>query len=163
MRAAYASSSDLQEVESLHYAHSNTILHQLPMSGILCLRDHPRIIIASHDPHHICIHRIVILSEVKDVGMVDTVPETSLDPRPPKTERRKARRPGIEASQKLDTRMHCKVGLRACNTMSRDSTQCLLVIRESVDSLCRDGADTPMAPYTGKAFTRTNVEHVEPF
>ena len=32
------------------------------------------------------------------------------------------------------------------------------VIRESVDSLCRDGADTPMPPYIGKAFTRTNFE-----
>ena len=31
-------------------------------------------------------------------------------------------------------------------------------IRESVDSLCRDGADTPMPPYIGKAFTRTNLE-----
>ena len=33
-----------------------------------------------------------------------------------------------------------------------------LYLRESVDSLCRDGADTPMPPYIGKAFTRTNVE-----
>ena len=32
----------------------------------------------------------------------------------------------------------------------------LVCIRESVDSLCRDGADTPMPPYIGKAFTRTN-------
>ena len=31
-------------------------------------------------------------------------------------------------------------------------------IRESVDSLCRDGTDTPMPPYIGKAFTLTNVE-----
>ena len=31
-------------------------------------------------------------------------------------------------------------------------------IRESVDSLCRDGADMPMPPYIGKAFTRTNFE-----
>ena len=32
------------------------------------------------------------------------------------------------------------------------------IIRESVDSLCRDGTDTPMPPYIGKAFTRTNFE-----
>ena len=31
-------------------------------------------------------------------------------------------------------------------------------IRESVDSLCRDGADTPMPPYIGKAFTRTGFK-----
>ena len=31
-------------------------------------------------------------------------------------------------------------------------------IRESVDSLCRDGVDTPMPQYIGKAFTRTNFE-----
>ena len=36
-------------------------------------------------------------------------------------------------------------------------------IRESVDSLCRDGADTPMAPYIGKAFTRTNFEDLSLF
>ena len=34
------------------------------------------------------------------------------------------------------------------------------IIRESVDSLCRDGVDTPMPPYIGKAFTRTNVEDI---
>ena len=31
---------------------------------------------------------------------------------------------------------------------------------ESVDSLCRDGTDTPMLPYIGKAFTRTNFEEL---
>ena len=31
-------------------------------------------------------------------------------------------------------------------------------IRESVDSLCRDGADLPRAPYIGKACTRLNGE-----
>ena len=36
-------------------------------------------------------------------------------------------------------------------------------IRESVDSLCRDGADTPMPPYIGKAFTRTNFEDLSLF
>ena len=36
-------------------------------------------------------------------------------------------------------------------------------IRESVDSLCRDGADTPMPPYIGKAFTRTNFEDLKAF
>ena len=35
--------------------------------------------------------------------------------------------------------------------------------RESVDSLCRDGADTPMPPYIGKAFTRTNFEDISLF
>ena len=39
----------------------------------------------------------------------------------------------------------------------------LVVIRESVDSLCRDGADTPMPPYIGKAFTRTNFEDISLF
>ena len=37
------------------------------------------------------------------------------------------------------------------------------IIRESVDSLCRDGADTPMPPYIGNAFTRTNVEDLSLF
>ena len=37
------------------------------------------------------------------------------------------------------------------------------LIRESVDSLCRDGADTPMPPYIGKAFTRTNFEDLSLF
>ena len=36
-------------------------------------------------------------------------------------------------------------------------------IRESVDSLCRDGADTPMPPYIGKAFTRTNFKDLSLF
>ena len=39
----------------------------------------------------------------------------------------------------------------------------LHLIRESVDSLCRDGADTPMPPYIGKAFTRTNFEDLSLF
>ena len=38
-----------------------------------------------------------------------------------------------------------------------------ICIRESVDSLCGDGVDTPMPPYIGKAFTRTNVEDVSLF
>ena len=38
-----------------------------------------------------------------------------------------------------------------------------IYIRESVDSLCRDGADTPMPPYIGKAFTRTNFEDLSLF
>ena len=37
------------------------------------------------------------------------------------------------------------------------------LIRESVDSLCRDGADMPMPPYIGKAFTRTNFEDLSLF
>ena len=40
---------------------------------------------------------------------------------------------------------------------------CHSSIRESVDSLCRDGMDTPMARYIGKAFTRTNVEDISLF
>ena len=36
-------------------------------------------------------------------------------------------------------------------------------IRESVDSPCRDGADTPMLPYIGKAFTHTNFEDLRLF
>ena len=38
-----------------------------------------------------------------------------------------------------------------------------MYIRESVDSLCRDGADTPMPPYIGKAFTRTNFEDLSSY
>ena len=38
-----------------------------------------------------------------------------------------------------------------------------VVIRESVDSLYRDGTDTPMPPYIGKAFTRTNFEDLSLF
>ena len=36
-------------------------------------------------------------------------------------------------------------------------------IRESVDSLCRDGVDTPMPPYIGKAFTCINFEDLSLF
>ena len=39
----------------------------------------------------------------------------------------------------------------------------MCLIRESVDSLCRDGADTPMPPYIGKAFIRKNVEELSLF
>ena len=35
---------------------------------------------------------------------------------------------------------------------------CRSGIRQSVDSLCRDGVDTLMLSYIRKAFTRTNVE-----
>ena len=54
---------------------------------------------------------------------------------------------GLVAGVKLATRTKC-----TC-------------IRESVDSLCRDGADTPapMPPYIGKAFTRTNFEDLRLF
>ena len=37
------------------------------------------------------------------------------------------------------------------------------IIRESVDSLCRDGADMPRPPYIGKAFTRPNLEDLSLF
>ena len=36
-------------------------------------------------------------------------------------------------------------------------------IRESVDSLCRDGADMPRPPYIGKACTRPNATFVSLF
>ena len=38
-----------------------------------------------------------------------------------------------------------------------------LSIRESVDSLCRDGADMPRPPYIGKACTRPNLEDLSLF
>ena len=38
-----------------------------------------------------------------------------------------------------------------------------LLVRESVDSLCRDGADMPRPPYIGKACTRPNLEDLKPF
>ena len=38
-----------------------------------------------------------------------------------------------------------------------------LCIRESVDSLCRDGADMPRPPYIGKACTRPNLEDLSLF
>ena len=34
-------------------------------------------------------------------------------------------------------------------------------IKESVNSSCRDGTDTPMPPYIGKACTRTNIEDLK--
>ena len=37
------------------------------------------------------------------------------------------------------------------------------IIRESVDSLCRDGADMPRPPYIGKACTRPNLEDLSLF
>ena len=36
-------------------------------------------------------------------------------------------------------------------------------IRESVDSLCRDDADTPMPPYIRKAYNRPNAAFVSLF
>ena len=75
-------------------------------------------------------------------------------------------------------------GLRKIVAYSHSSSQCLLVstvfgtvsslhptsflmifilVRESVDSLCGDDADTPMPPYIGKAFTRTNFEDLSLF
>ena len=38
-----------------------------------------------------------------------------------------------------------------------------IVIRESVDSLCRDGADMPRPPYIGKACTHPNLEDLSLF
>ena len=38
-----------------------------------------------------------------------------------------------------------------------------MIIRESVDSLCRDGVDMPRPPYIGKACTRPNAMFVSLF
>ena len=38
-----------------------------------------------------------------------------------------------------------------------------IIIRESVDSLCRDGADMPRPPYIGKACTRPNLQDLRLF
>ena len=40
---------------------------------------------------------------------------------------------------------------------------CIDIIRESVESLCRDGADMPMLPYIRKACNRPNVAFVSLF
>ena len=37
------------------------------------------------------------------------------------------------------------------------------IIRESVDSLCRDDADMPMPPYIRKAYNRPNAAFVSLF
>ena len=50
-----------------------------------------------------------------------------------------------------------------CTGIYAPNTHPHVCIRESVDSLCRDGADTPMPPYIGKAFTRTNFEDLSLF
>ena len=71
----------------------------------------------------------------------------------------------------------CIVYVRVCVVYLHDICVCVplsmlclqdimySIIRESVDSLCRDGTDTPMPPYihVGKAFTRTNVEDISLF
>ena len=44
-----------------------------------------------------------------------------------------------------------------------DSRSNLHNIRESIDSLCRDGADMPRPPYIGKACTRPNLEDLSLF
>ena len=56
--------------------------------------------------------------------------------------------------------MHVKFHLDVHNVVLHVQCMC---IRESVDSLCRDGADTPMPPYIGKVFTRTNFEDLSLF
>ena len=43
------------------------------------------------------------------------------------------------------------------------SLLCCMHIRESVDSLCRDGADMPRPPYIGKACTRPNLQDLRLF
>ena len=47
--------------------------------------------------------------------------------------------------------------------MSTRYVQCSIIIRESVDSLCRDGADMPRPPYIGKACTHPNATFVSLF
>ena len=43
--------------------------------------------------------------------------------------------------------------------LDRDNTSnFVIIIRESVNSLCRDGADLPRVPYIEKACTRLNGE-----
>ena len=46
----------------------------------------------------------------------------------------------------------------SCGGVVNSSLLSIVFIRELVDSLRRDGTDTPMPPYIGKAFTRTNVD-----
>ena len=53
-----------------------------------------------------------------------------------------------------------------CDLQSTVDTKCSLfstVIRESVDSLCRDDADMPMPPYIRKACNRPNAAFVSLF
>ena len=57
------------------------------------------------------------------------------------------------------------IGYRAISLLFFLVVQCILLlpIRESVDSLCRDGADMPRPPYIGKACTRPNIEDLSLF
>ena len=55
------------------------------------------------------------------------------------------------------------ISVYICPLNEESSMYMIVCIRESVDSLCRDGVDTPMPPYIGKAFTRTNFEDLSLF
>ena len=52
----------------------------------------------------------------------------------------------------------CMANLTLCSDMTF-----MCIIRESVDSLCRDGADTPRPPYIGNACARPNATFVSLF
>ena len=55
-------------------------------------------------------------------------------------------------------------GLLYLDIFVTESSSILYVcIRESVDSLCRDGTDMPRPPYIGKACTRPNLEDLKAF
>ena len=62
-------------------------------------------------------------------------------------------------------RIHCIYNHTDMHTicMIHDCTCHVHCIRESVDSLCRDGADMPRPPYIGKACTRPNLEDLSLF
>ena len=69
--------------------------------------------------------------------------------------------PSVETDSGLRAYLHRDVDFP--NVWERCWPTRTIPIRESVDSLCRDGADTPMPPYIGKAFTRTNFEDLSLF
>ena len=57
----------------------------------------------------------------------------------------------------------CKCSSCRITQKYQELKKLLYIIRESVDSLCRDGADLPRAPYIGKACTRLNGESLSLF
>ena len=67
--------------------------------------------------------------------------------------------------------LYCHRGLSAhykCQQIHEGFWNCIQailmhIIRESVDSLCRDDADTPMPPYIRKAYNRPNAAFVSLF
>ena len=61
----------------------------------------------------------------------------------------------------IDTYTYMQCHCFAPNGSSMDIV--CTIIRESVDSLCMDGADTPRPPYIGNACTRPNATFVSLF